>query len=56
MPRDDHAPELGPVGRRPSGAIEPLTLLTALAGATQHIFAEVGRPAACRAALRIPAG
>lgn len=27
----------GPVGRRPSGVIEPLTLLTALAGATEHI-------------------
>jgi FMN-dependent oxidoreductase (nitrilotriacetate monooxygenase family) len=27
----------GPVGRRPSGVIEPLTLLTALAGATRHI-------------------
>lgn len=27
----------GPVGRRPSGVIEPVTLLTALAGATDHI-------------------
>jgi FMN-dependent oxidoreductase (nitrilotriacetate monooxygenase family) len=27
----------GHVGRRPSGVIEPLTLLTALAGATEHI-------------------
>jgi FMN-dependent oxidoreductase (nitrilotriacetate monooxygenase family) len=27
----------GPVGRRPSGVIEPLTLLTALAGTTEHI-------------------
>jgi alkanesulfonate monooxygenase SsuD/methylene tetrahydromethanopterin reductase-like flavin-dependent oxidoreductase (luciferase family) len=27
----------GNVGRRPSGVLEPLTLLTALAGATEHI-------------------